>query len=184
MRKLFAALVLSLVAACSPGAGAPAHDPQLDRLFVSLKEAPDAAAAAPIEQQIWARWSESGSPTVDILLERATAAESAGDPALAAEFLDQASDLAPQFAEPWKRRASLAYDAHDYAGAIAAIQETLRREPRHFGALAGLGLIYEELGQDRAALDAFRAALAVHPHYATAVRGAQRLAPKVDGQDA
>ncbi|MGE3142140.1 MAG: tetratricopeptide repeat protein [Hyphomonadaceae bacterium] len=160
------------------------RDPQLDQLFSQLKAAPDEATAQPIEQRIWARWAESGSATVDILLERATAAETAGDPDLARQFLDQASDLAPQMAEPWNRRASLAYDAHDYAGAIRAIQETLRREPRHFGALAGLGLIYEELGQNRAALEAFRAALAVHPNYPAARRGAARLAPKVDGRDA
>jgi tetratricopeptide (TPR) repeat protein len=184
VRAFLAALAMSILAACSPSTSGQVRDPQLDRLFTALREAPDEAAAQPIEQQIWAKWAESGSPTVDILLERATAAESAGETAMATEFLEQASDLAPQFAEPWQRRASIAYEAHDYAGAITAIQETLRREPRHFGAMAGLGLIYEELGQDEAALDAFRAALAIHPHYSAAVRGVARLAPKVEGQDA
>jgi tetratricopeptide (TPR) repeat protein len=117
-------------------------------------------------------------------LERATAAESAGENDLALGFLDQASALAPNYAEPWSRRASIAYRTHDFAGAISAIQETLKREPRHFGALAGLGLIYEELGQDRAALDAYRAALAVHPFYDVAKRGVARLEPKVDGRAA
>lgn len=172
------------LAACSPQAAQAPRDPALDHMFEELHAARDAAAAAPIEARIWARWAESGSPTVDILLERAEAARSAGDDSRAVEFLDQASALAPNFAEPWSRRASLAYGAHDYPGAIAAIQETLRREPRHFGALAGLGLIYEELGQNEAALAAFRAALAVHPNYDTAKRGVARLAPKVDGQDA
>jgi tetratricopeptide (TPR) repeat protein len=121
---------------------------------------------------------------VNVLLERATAAETAGDAELAGRFLDQASDLAPEYAEPWNRRANLAYRAEDYRGAIAAIQETLKREPRHFGALAGLGIIYEELGQSRAALEAFRAALAIHPHYVTALQGVRRLEPRVDGRDA
>jgi tetratricopeptide (TPR) repeat protein len=159
-------------------------DPALDRLFAQLEEAPDAAAAATVEQAIWTHWADSGSPTVNILLERAAAAESSGDPELAARFLDQASELAPDYAEPWNRRANLAYRAEDYPGAIAAIQETLKREPRHFGALTGLGLIYEELGQQRAALEAFRAALAIHPHYETAVQGVRRLEPRVDGRDA
>ncbi len=184
MRTLIAALLLAFLAACAPAANAPPRDPQLDRLFAALREAHSAEAAQPIEQQIWQRWAESGSPTVDILLERAAAAESAGDNDRAIEFLAQASELAPQFAEPWNRRASLAYSAHDYRGAIEAIQETLRREPRHFGALAGLGMIYEELGQDRAALEAFREALAIHPNYEAAKRGVQRLAPRVEGQDA
>ncbi|MBL8549348.1 MAG: tetratricopeptide repeat protein [Hyphomonadaceae bacterium] len=160
------------------------HDPELDALFAQLKAAPDADHAKPLEERIWARWGRSGSPTVDILLERASAAENAGDKDLAAEFLTQASDLAPGFAEPWNRRAVLAYDAHDYTGAIAAIEETLKREPRHFGALTGLALIYEDLGRKRQALMAYRAALAVHPHFAEALRGVARLAPQVEGSDA
>ena len=159
-------------------------DPELDALFTELGQAADDAAAQSVETRIWRRWADSGSATVNVLLERATAAENAGDAELAIRFLDQASDLDPAYAEPWNRRASLAYEAEDYSGAINAIQETLKREPRHFGALAGLGLIYEEIGQDRQALEAFRAALAIHPHYEPAVRGVQRLEPKVDGRDA
>ncbi len=185
-RRAFASFLVALaVGACAgpPAAGVPA-DPELDALFTQLGAATDDSGAQTLESQIWAHWADSGSPTVNVLLERATAAENAGDSELAVRFLDQASDLAPDYAEPWNRRASLAYKAEDYRGAISAIQETLKREPRHFGALAGLGLIYEELGQDRAALEAFRAALAIHPHYESARRGAARLEPRVDGRDA
>jgi tetratricopeptide (TPR) repeat protein len=186
MRRFVFALVGALtLAACNVGANAPGQaDPELDALFAQLEQAEDAQAAAPIEQAIWARWADSGSPTVNILLERATAAENAGDAELAERFLDQASDLAPDYAETWNRRANLYYSTDDYTGAIAAIQETLKREPRHFGALAGLGLIYEELGQQRAALEAFRAALVIHPNYETALQGVRRLEPRVDGRDA
>src|SRR5262249_18035167 len=183
MRNVLAALLAAFsLAACGVSGHAPMRtDAQLDALFAQLEQAPDDAAAARIESQIWARWSDSGSPTVNILVERAAAAEGQGNPELAERFLDQASDLAPTFAEPWNRRANIAYRAHDYSGAIAAIQETLKREPRHFGALAGLGLIYEELNQPRAALDAFRAALAIHPHYEVARQGVRRLEPRVEG---
>jgi tetratricopeptide (TPR) repeat protein len=186
MRHLLLAVVLTVALTACGRADRTAvrADAELDALFVQLEQAADARAAEAIEQQIWAQWADSGSPTVDILLERAAAAEDAGDAELANRFLDQASDLAPDYAEPWNRRANLAYGAEDYAGAIAAIQETLRREPRHFGALAGLGLIYEELGQPRAALEAFRAALAIHPHYEDARQGVRRLEPRVDGRDA
>jgi tetratricopeptide (TPR) repeat protein len=186
MRRFLTFLLIAFaLAACGVGnvAHAPA-DPQLDALFAELRAAPDAPSAAPIEQRIWAHWAQSGSATVDVLLERAAAAEQVGDPELAIRFLDKASDLAPAFAEPWNRRASLAYKAEDYPGALSAIRETLKREPRHFGALAAMGLIYEELGQESAALEAFRAALAVHPHYEPAVRGAARLEPRVVGRDA
>ena len=186
MRRFVFALAAALaLASCGPNANAPTRaDPDLDSLFVQLEQAPDSETAAPIEQQIWQRWSDSGSPTVNVLLERAAAAESDGDPELAERFLDQASDLAPEYAEPWNRRANLAYRGEDFPGAIAAIQETLKREPRHFGALTGLGLIYEELGQHRAALEAYRAALAIHPNYETAAQGVRRLEPRVDGRDA
>lgn len=185
MRRLILSFAALLLAACGMQSHAPARsDPQLDALFTQLEQAPNEASAARVESQIWSHWADSGSPTVNILVERAAAAESEGDQQLALRFLEQASDLAPTFAEPWNRRANLAYRAHDYSGAIAAIQETLKREPRHFGALAGLGLIYEELGQNRAALQAFRAALAIHPHYEIARQGVQRLEPKVEGRAA
>lgn len=186
MRRLafafFAALTL---AACGGGASAPTRaDPALDALFQQLERAGDAAAAQSIEEAIWAHWTDSGSPTVDVLLQRAAAAAAEGDGDLASRYLDQASDLAPDYAEPWNQRADLAYRAEDYPGAIAAIQQTLRREPRHFAAMAGLGLIYEDLGQNRSALEAFRAALAVHPHYDVALQGVRRLEPHVEGRDA
>ncbi len=184
-RFVFAFAAALTLVACGANERSPTRaDPELDALFVQLEQSPDPLAAAAIEQQIWLRWSDSGSPTVNVLLERAAAAESDGDADMAERFLDQASDLAPEYAEPWNRRANLAYRAEDFAGAIAAIQETLKREPRHFGALTGLGLIYEELGQQRAALDAYRAALAIHPHYETAQQGVRRLEPRVDGRDA
>lgn len=184
-RLLIAFAAVTMLAACGAAGRSPARpDPELDALFVQLAQAPDTESATPIQDAIAARWADSGSPTVNILLERADAAAAAGDAELALGFLEQASDLAPDFAEPWRRRASIAYRAEDYAGAIAAIQETLRREPRHFSAMAGLGLIYEELGEQRAALEAFRAALAVNPHYEVALEGVRRLEPRVDGRDA
>jgi len=186
MRRLIIAIAAAVtLAACGQGASGPTRsDAELDELFAQLEQAEDASLAQSVEQAIWARWADSGSPTVNILLERAAAAEEAGDRDLASSYLDQASDLAPDYAEPWNRRANLAYGAEDYSGAISAIQETLRREPRHFAAYAALGIIYEELGQQRAALEAFRAALAIHPHYEVALQGVQRLEPQVDGREA
>ena len=185
MRTLFAFVIALSLAACGMQAREPARtDADLDALFVQLAQSPDAEAAQPVEQAIRARWLNSGSPTVDVLLERAAAAESEGDADLAIRFLDEAADLAPDFAETWNRRATLAYRTEDYSGAVAAIQEALKREPRHFAALAALGLIYEEVGQERAALEAFRAALTVHPFYDVALEGIRRLEPRIDGRDA
>src|SRR5262245_61673377 len=128
VRAFAFAVLAAALAACSPQAAHAPVDPQLDALLTQLAAAPDDAAAQTIESRIWARLADSGTPTVNVLLERANAAEEAGENDLALRFLDQASDLAPNYAEPWNRRASLAYKAEDYSGAINAIQETLKRE--------------------------------------------------------
>jgi tetratricopeptide (TPR) repeat protein len=186
MRRIALTLLTALtLAACGAGGDDAARaDLQLTALFAQLEQADSPDAAAPVERAIWTHWADSGSPTVNTLLERASAAAAAGDSDLANRFIDEAVDLAPQYAEPWNRRAEIAYQGEDYAGAIAAIQETLRREPRHFGAMTALGIVYEELGQERAALDAYRSALAIHPHYERAQQGVRRLEPRVDGRDA
>lgn len=187
-RAVMAVILAIVLAACTPPAAtkeaeAPS-DPRLEVLFEQLHAAPDAATAKIVEDKIWATWAESGSPTIDILMERAQIASAAGDADLAREFLDQATRLRPDYAEAWNRRAILAFDAQDYPAAMRDIQEALKREPRHFGALAGLGMIYESLGQERAALAAYRDALAVNPHLEQAKQGSARLGPKLDGRDA
>lgn len=191
MRSPLAALLLIALPLAAPvaGCGAPppseltAADPALDELFKELLTAPTDAEASALEEQIWQTWGQSGSATVDVLIERADAAEAAGDKPLALSFIDQATSLTPSYAGAWYRRSILRYDADDRAGAISDIQETLRREPRHFGALAGLGLIYEDMGQEKAALEAYRRALEIHPFLDAAKQGVSRLEPKVDGQD-
>jgi tetratricopeptide (TPR) repeat protein len=168
--------------AAEPEVRRPA-DPALDGLFAQLRDAPGGAEAAIIEEQIWQSWAQSGSATVDVLIERADYAEAAGDLALARRFVDEATALLPSFPGAWYRRSILRYDQNDRSGAIRDIQETLKREPRHFAALTGLGLIYEDIGQERAALEAYRMAVAVHPFIEEARQGVRRLEPKIDGVD-
>lgn len=184
LRRLATAALAGIALACAPLHTPGPSDPDLAALLSELAAAPDAPAAAAVERRVWARWTVSGSPTVDLLLQRAAAAEAAGDPGLARALLSEACDLAPAFAEPWNRRAALAYDAGDHRGAIDAIEETLKREPRHFGALVGLGVVYEEIGEPRAALMAYREALAIHPFLEAARQGEARLSARLSGRDA
>jgi tetratricopeptide (TPR) repeat protein len=185
IRGWAAAILTALVlAACSPAANQSLDgDPALDPLFAELKAAPNAQQAKAVEQRIWEAWARSPSPTVDVLLERAELAQTAGDGEAARDFLDEAAKLAPDYAEVWNRRALIAFGDEEYGAAMRDIQETLRREPRHFGALTGLGVIYENLGQERAALEAYRAALDIHPFLEEARQAEQRLAPSLDGRD-
>jgi len=178
---LLAAVVAALTA-CAPDAAVPPSDPQLDAWFGELQDVETAQQAAELEKRIWDRWAQSGSPTVDVLFERAQAADAHGRSDLAVSFLEEACRLAPEFAAAWHLRASIAFKQGDTAAALLAIHETLEREPRHFGALSGLGLIYEGFGRSEAALAAYEAALAENPFFEPAKQGAQRLRGKASGQ--
>jgi tetratricopeptide (TPR) repeat protein len=155
----------------------------LDRLFEALKIAPDDESAKYIENRIWAIWLASGSDTANLLMGRVKTAMEAKDFALAIRLLNAIIDMRPDFIEAWNRRATLYYMKKDFTRAIGDIREVLAREPRHFGALAGLGIILQEFGDDKRALDAFRRALAIHPHLERVPDMVKRLSDKIDGRE-
>ena len=102
---------------------------------------------------------------------------------LAIKLLNAVIEIKPDFIEAWNRRATLYYMKKDFGRALADIREVLAREPRHFGALAGLGIILQEFGDDKRALDAFRRALAIHPHLERIPDLVKRLSDKIDGRE-
>ena len=155
----------------------------LDRLFEALKIAPDDESAKYIENRIWAIWLASGSDTANLLMGRVKTAMEAKDFELAIRLLNAIIDMRPDFIEAWNRRATLYYMRKDFTRAIGDIREVLAREPRHFGALAGLGIILQEFGDDKRALDAFRRALAIHPHLERVPDMVKRLSDKIDGRE-
>jgi len=155
----------------------------LDRLFEALKIAPDADSAKYIEGRIWALWFASGSDTANLLMGRVKTATDAKDIDLAIKLLDSIIDIRPDFLEAWNRRATLYYMKKDFGPAIADLQHVLRSEPRHFGALSGLGIILQEIGDDKRALDAYRRAIAVHPHIERIPELVKKLSEKIDGRD-
>src|SRR6478609_1126094 len=131
----------------------------LDFLFGALKAAPDEASAKHVEARIWALWLQTPSDTAALLR------------------------LRPDYIEGWNRRATLYYLKNDYTHSLEDIQQVLIREPRHFGALAGLGMIMQEIGDDKRALDAFRKALVVNPHLEKVPELVKSLTEKVEGRD-
>ncbi len=135
----------------------------LDFLFGALKAAPDEASAKHVEARIWATWMQTPSDTAALLMLRAKAAMDAQQMDVALKLLDAVVKLRPDYVEAWNRRATLFYLKNDYAHSLEDIREVLIREPRHFGALAGLGMIMQDIGDEKRALDAFRKALAVKP---------------------
>ena len=155
----------------------------LDRLFEALKVAPDDESAKYVENRIWAIWLASSSDTANLLMERAKAAVDGKDYDLAIKLLDAIIDIKPDFVEAWNRRATVFYTRKDFGSALADLHEVLAREPRHFGALSGLGIILQEIGDEKHALEAYRRALAIHPKLERIPDLAKKLADKVDGRD-
>ena len=155
----------------------------LEFLFGALKAAPDEASARHVEARIWAIWLQTPSDTVALLMTRAKAAMDAQNSDVALQLLDAVVRLRPDYVEGWNRRATLYYLRNDYARSLEDIQQVLAREPRHFGALAGLGMIMQALGDDKRALDAFRRALAVNPYIDKVPELVKTLTEKVEGRD-
>jgi tetratricopeptide (TPR) repeat protein len=168
---------------------APAAEPDkgrratLDELFNRLAAAKEETEGNGIANLIERRWSRSGSDTADLLMSRAGEAIKAQDPPLAIELLDRVLTLKPDWAEAWNRRATAFFLLEDTASSMADIRQVLAREPRHFGAWAGLGHIYMSGGDKKRALDAYKRALAIHPHLGKLKSVVERLEPEIEGRD-
>ena len=211
LRKLRSALIVATIMAAAPVAGFAQDDPHvvppprqqkklpeapsklpkvgadrtrgLDFLFGALKAAPDETSAKHVEARIWALWLQTPSDTAALLMMRAKAAMDAPQTDVALKLLDAVVKLRPDYIEAWNRRATLYYLKSDYAHSLQDIQQVLIREPRHFGALAGLGMIMQDIGDEKRALDAFRKALAVNPHLEKVPEMVKTLTEKVEGRD-
>lgn len=160
-----------------------AHGKSLDFLFDALKAAPDEESARAVEARIWAIWMKTPSDTVALLMARTRVALENDQSDVAMKLLDAIIKLRPDYVEAWNKRATLYYMKNDYNRAMEDIEEVLRREPRHFGALAGLGVILEDTGDDKHALEVFRRALAINPHLEKVPEMVKTLSEKVEGRD-
>lgn len=155
----------------------------LDFLFEALKAAPDDASAKAVEDRIWAQWLASGSDTANLLMSRVKAAIEAQDLDLAIKLLTAIIELKPDYVEAWNRRATIYYMKREFAAALDDIRQVLAREPRHFGAISGLGMILQEFGDEKNALEVFRRALAIHPRLPKIPDLVKQLSEKVEGRD-
>jgi tetratricopeptide (TPR) repeat protein len=154
----------------------------LDELFAQLAHQTSTAGANRIARQIWAKWNESGSATVDLLMGWAGEAIREKKYTVAEELLTQVTVLVPEYAEAWNRRATMFYLKNDFGRSIADIERTLQLEPRHFGALSGLGIILQRTGLDEKALEAWYRVLAIYPANAAAQKAVVEIEEKLAGQ--
>jgi tetratricopeptide (TPR) repeat protein len=163
IRAVFAVLALGWGLLAGPAA-ADQKDPRLAPLFEKLGGSDNVAEAQMLELQIWQIWTEAKDGPTDTLMQLGLGAMQAGNLAGALELFDAVTLGKPDFAEGWNKRATVLYMLGAHERSAEDVAKVLALEPRHFGALSGLGLINMELDRPDAALEAFERALKVHPH--------------------
>lgn len=151
----------------------------IDQLFVDLAD-PDQDAQK-VEEKIIREWSKSGSDTMDFLLKRGEKAMDAGDLQGAIWHYSALIDHAPTFAEGWNGRATAFFKADEFGLAMADIKQVLILNPRHFGALSGLGRILYEIDRKDEALAAYGKALALHPNSDALKQVVESLEKELEG---
>lgn len=158
-----AVLLILAVAASSFHARADQTSPDLKVLFQQLKHAQDSQIAGAIEGEIWQIWRHTDDAEVNQHMQQGILQMHAGNLDAALKIYNRMVKAAPDFAEAWNKRATIYYYLGDYHASMADIQRTLALEPRHFGALSGMSLVLEKLGQYDDAIKALKKALEIDP---------------------
>ena len=159
--QITASLLITVLA--SIPVNADQNDPRLDKLFFNLTANSDLKLSYQLTNEIWRIWSSHNKKEINILFNNAGKAMYEEDYETALKSYNEIVVLAPNFAEGWNKLATVYFLMGDYNASLANIEETLKLEPRHFGALSGRGQCYFELQKFQFALDAFEDALAVNP---------------------
>ena len=163
-------------------AAADQQDPRLGELFVALAEAPDSRTALGIEADIWQLWLDGGDAALNELMVRGVEAMNERRfPDAAGRFTDLIH-AAPAFAEAWNKRATVYYLMDRFEDSVRDIERTLALEPRHFGAISGMGLIFLRRGDEEGALGAFEKVLEIHPYARGARFYVERLRERLKGK--
>jgi tetratricopeptide (TPR) repeat protein len=150
-------------------------------LYTRLAAAKDADETSGIITRLLHSYSESGSDTADLLLKRARQAIGVQKYADALKILDATVALDPDWAEGWNARATTRYLDDDYKGSMADIAQTLKREPKHLGALMGMATILEAREKREEALKIYERVLEIAPHWRNAQEAADKLKAALAG---
>jgi tetratricopeptide (TPR) repeat protein len=144
------------------------------RLAKALRD-PDPLVRAIVERALWAVWSRSGDREIDALFANGLQEMTEGLGEAAVRTFTAIIERRPDFAEGWNKRATVFYVLGDYQKSLADCDEVIKRNPYHFGALSGYGMIYLKLGDPDRALTYFERALAVNPNLTQVEETAQAL---------
>ena len=162
---LLAIIVLAIIVLPAPSLLADQTDARLPALFTELRTTSEAEKAKIVVAEIWQIWSEhSDNDRLSERLKIGIAQMEAGRLRQAEQIFTTIIDKDPAFAEAWNKRATVYFLMGAYDRSKRDIAQTILREPRHFGALSGLGLVETHLGNYEAALNAYEQAIALHPY--------------------
>ncbi len=156
---------------------------RLDGLFDRLASARNERQASRVARHIMRRMTQSGSPTVDLLMSQAASSMKSKDYPKALDILDGIVRLHPEYVEGWNRRATVHFLAEDYGQSLADIEQVLRREPRHWGALAGMAMILIAVDKEDEAVVVMDRALEIHPYLEDMKERRDRIALELGGAD-
>ena len=170
--------------AANPAAVQPAPTPaaQLDTLYQRLAKTTEPDEAQGILAAIERAHMHSGSPASDLLMDRAMTAMRGQNAKLALELLDQIVLIDPDWAEGWNKRATVRFEQNDDTGSINDISRVLALDPRHVGALSGMGAIMQRNGYDKGALAAFKRVLELYPAQEGLGKMIEKLTGEVEGR--
>lgn len=156
---------IAVLALCLPAVGqGDQTDERLNPLFATLQSSEDESVLRETEAEIWEIWYLSGEQAIDEKMEVAAEMVRAGNLAAAEQVYSEVIEQLPEFSEGWNRRATVRFYQRDFAGSLADIEETLRLEPRHFGAIWGLGMILGSQRDYERAILAFERLLEIKPN--------------------
>ena len=160
------------------------RETRLEQLFAILKDTKNEQLSQKAVQEIEAIWAKSGSDTIDLLDEWAGDAANNKEYGKALDFLDNVVRLKPDYAEGWNKRATVHFLNRDFGLSIADVERTLELEPRHFGALAGLGIMLQDYNEDQRALYFMERALEINPLLKHIKKQTETLREKIRGRGA
>jgi tetratricopeptide (TPR) repeat protein len=158
------AAVLWLILCVGVQAQNKGSNPVLDTLFDKLQTATDPFAIQSLEAAIWEQWTMVPGDVQRHLMMRGIAEMENQELESAAGTFTKLIELSPELSEAWNKRATVRWLMGDFPGSLTDICETVRREPRHFGAYSGLGMIRAQMNEPARAAAAFALAKKYNPH--------------------
>lgn len=182
-RSLYGLLVALALTAPALADAPAAKPPTLPELYDRLAIAKTDTEAAGLVKAITKAQLQSGSDTADLLMARALTAIDAKRFDTAIELLTAILRMSPDYTEAWNKRSLVYFLKNDYTRSVADIAQTLKRDPRHFGAWAGLGAILEALGDKKHAYAAYQKAIAINPHLPSIKKELDDMRKDVEGVD-